>query len=607
MTGTWSHRYRFVAQCALRKRSAFASIIVLNLLLAAIAALTPWPLKLLVDFALGNEGAPDALRAFLTIIPQDMRILAQIVLAGALSILLFSISSVLDFLLTTRSSWLSQGMMYETASCVIDKCCRSALTLRGRRSVGDTLSRISVDAYSVYSIIQGLLIAPLRHGATLASVAVLAWFLEPRLTLLAFVMMPLLVALAFYAGPWLKSRSSKAREAQSQLMTLVQRTLTALPMVQAYGAEDRNRIEFETLSKRAVDHSLKSTVLNNAYGLLNGLLMTVATAIVLFVGSQRVLAGTLTIGSLLVLVAYLQTMRTALVGLAAVYGSMKVTEASLDRVCEVLESEDIISEGSDSLGVGSRSDGGIGEVRLEGVTVGYEAGRPVLKDVSLSARAGETIALVGPTGSGKSTLASLLPRFLDPWEGRVTIGGKDVRELSLSSLRSAIGMVLQESFLLPISVAANIAYGRPEASRAEIVAAAEAANADEFIRNLPDGYDTIIGERGSTLSGGQGQRLSIARALLKDAPILILDEPTSALDAQTEASLLEALKRLMQGRTTFIIAHRMSTIRHADRILVIKDGRIVEAGTHEKLQHAGGYYEHASQLLTDARIQQRYA
>jgi ATP-binding cassette subfamily B protein/subfamily B ATP-binding cassette protein MsbA len=468
------------------------------------------------------------------------------------------------------------------------------------------LSRLAIDTYSIYSVVQGLLIAPVRHGATLVSVAVLAWFMEWRLTLLAFVMMPLLVVLALYAGPWLKSRASKAREAQSQLMAFVQRTLAALPMIQAYGAETRNRIEFEALSEKAADHSLKSTFLNNAYALLNGLLMAIATAVVLFVGSQRVLEGALTIGSLLVFVAYLQTMRAALVGLATVYGSLKVTEASLNRVCEVLESEEVISEGSDSLVSGSRSRGGIGEVRLERVTVGYEAGRPVLEDVSLSARAGETIALVGPTGSGKSTLVSLLPRFLDPWEGRVTIGGKDVREASLSSLRSAIGMVLQESFLLPISVAANIAYGRPEASRAEIIAAARAANADEFIRRLPDGYDTVIGERGSTLSGGQSQRLSIARALLKDAPILILDEPTSALDAQTEASLLEALERLMQGRTTFIIAHRMSTVRYADRIFVIEGGRIAEAGTHEQLRTAGGYYERTLQL-TNVSNEQRYA
>jgi len=246
----------------------------------------------------------------------------------------------------------------------------------------------------------------------------------------------------------------------------------------------------------------------------------------------------------------------------------------MDRVFELLDSAEVIPEGSASLVMRSERAGGIGDVRFEAVTAGYERGRPVLEEVTFVARSGETVALVGPTGSGKSTLVSLLPRFLDPWQGRVTIGGQDVRELSLSSLRSHIGLVLQEAFLLPISVAANIAYGRPKASRADVIAAAEAANADEFIRQLPEGYDTVLGERGATLSGGQSQRVAIARALLKDAPILILDEPTSALDANTEASLLVALERLMRGRTTFIIAHRLSTIRHADNIIVLDRGRV---------------------------------
>jgi ATP-binding cassette subfamily B protein/subfamily B ATP-binding cassette protein MsbA len=246
-------------------------------------------------------------------------------------------------------------------------------------------------------------------------------------------------------------------------------------------------------------------------------------------------------------------------------------------------------------------------VRFEAVTAGYERGRPVLEEVTFVARSGETVALVGPTGSGKSTLVSLLPRFLDPWQGRVTIGGQDVRELSLSSLRSHIGLVLQEAFLLPISVAANIAYGRPKASRADVIAAAEAANADEFIRQLPEGYDTVLGERGATLSGGQSQRVAIARALLKDAPILILDEPTSALDANTEASLLVALERLMRGRTTFIIAHRLSTIRHADNIIVLDRGRVIETGTHENLSRSGGHYQRVCSLQASPSVAQRLA
>ena len=231
-----------------------------------------------------------------------------------------------------------------------------------------------------------------------------------------------------------------------------------------------------------------------------------------------------------------------------------------------------------------------GHISFKNVSFGYESGREVLHNVSLDVHSGETIALVGPTGAGKTSLISLIPRFFDPWQGRIVLDGTDIRDIQVASLRSYVSLVLQDPFLLPLTVGENIAYGRPEASREEIIAAAVAANADGFIRELPEGYETALSERGATLSGGQKQRLAIARALLKDAPILILDEPTSALDAQTEALFLEAFERLMQGCTTFIIAHRMSTIRNADRILVLEDGRVSGNGTHDELIVENGFY-----------------
>jgi ATP-binding cassette subfamily B protein/subfamily B ATP-binding cassette protein MsbA len=239
-----------------------------------------------------------------------------------------------------------------------------------------------------------------------------------------------------------------------------------------------------------------------------------------------------------------------------------------------------------------------GHVRLDHVTFGYRPQQPVLIDVSVEARPGERIGIVGPTGAGKSTLVSLVPRWFDPWHGRVMIDGRDVRDVRLGDVRRSVAMVLQESVLFPTSIADNIAYGRPEATRAEIIAAAEAANAHEFIQRLEHGYDSVVGQRGATLSGGERQRIAVARALLLDAPILILDEPTSSLDSATETLLLEAIERLMEGRTTFLIAHRMATVRDADRIVVLHGGSIVEVGSHESLLARRGLY----QRLHDAQF-----
>jgi ATP-binding cassette subfamily B protein/subfamily B ATP-binding cassette protein MsbA len=259
--------------------------------------------------------------------------------------------------------------------------------------------------------------------------------------------------------------------------------------------------------------------------------------------------------------------------------------AEADRVMEVLEIEPDVQDRPDAVDAAPT-----GAIEYRDVTFGYDPGRPVLQDVSLSAAPGDTIAIVGPTGAGKTTLVNLLVRFYDPWSGQITIGGRDLRDFKLRSLREQIALVLQDPFIFPLTIAENISYGRPDATREEIVAAAHDANAHTFIERLPDGYDSVVGERGATLSGGEKQRLSIARAFLKDSPVLILDEPTSALDARTEALLLEALERLMVGRITFVNAHRLSTIRQANCILVLEDGRIVERGTHTELVERGGLY-----------------
>ncbi len=429
--------------------------------------------------------------------------------------------------------------------------------------------------------------SPAQNVLTLLTVGAVAWQLDAKLAALSLAVAPMLAAISVIFGQPLKRRAKSQREVQTRLLTFVHQTLQAVPVVQAFASERRNRLRFRSLADDAVTVSQQGALLTGAYGLLIGFVTTADAATVLYVGGGSVLSGSLSLGTLLVFLAYMRTMQGAAESLLQAYGTLKPMEASIDRVLEILESQDQVREMPGARLLEARSSG---RVRLEDVTFGYEPGCPVLKGVSLEARPGETIALVGSTGAGKTTLVSMIPRFFDPWMGRVTLDGMDIRRIQIPSLRAQVALLLQEPFLLPLTAAENIAFGRPDATSGEIMTAAKAANADAFIRRLPEGYDTRIGEQGATLSGGERQQLAIARALLKDSPILILDEPTSALDAATEAEVLDAVERLMAGRTTLIVAHRLSTIRRADRIVVIEAGTIVEAGTHSELLASGGLY-----------------
>jgi ATP-binding cassette, subfamily B, bacterial len=577
---------RWALGLALRRWPSLGLVVGAQLLRVGLDLLRPWPMVFLIDYVLRGHEMPPRLARFVEWLPGTSSPSQWIAWSVAATVLVFLLGWVAGLVGTWSNISLGQRMTYDLAGDLFGKLQQLSLHFHARKSVGDNIRRVTGDCGSAAIMVRDALLPVFAAVVSVIAMFGILWQLNPRLTVLSLAVVPYMIWVFWrYAKPMME-RSYEQQEVEGRIYETVEQTFSAIPVMQAFGRETFNDRRFVQVTGDSLAAALAAMRVQLAFKVLMGLATALGTAGILWLGAHQALAGHLTIGAIIAFLSYLGALYAPLNSIMYAGSTIQGAAGSARRVLEVLQTETRVTDTPGAVVLARPR----GCVRFEDVTFGYEPGRPVLRGISFNVNPGETVAIVGVTGAGKSTLVSLLPRFFDPWQGRVLVDEQDVRGVRLKSLRQHVALVLQEPFLFPISVAENIAYSSPHSTTAAIEAAARAANAHEFIMALPEGYNTILGERGGTLSGGERQRISIARALLKDAPILILDEPTSALDLNTEHSLMEALERLMRDRTTFIIAHRLSTVRRATRILVLKDGIVAESGSHDELLRQGRLY-----------------
>jgi len=546
----------------------------------------PWPLKVVLDNALGHDKLPEWL-AWVHDLGIDRTTMGLALFAALATLVIAILDSIADYIDNYYTESVGQWVAHDLRIRIYDHLHRLSLGYYSTHQTGTLLSTLTSDVATVQDFASSATLSIVVDLMTIVGMLGIMFWLNWDFALIAVGVTPFLLMFVARFKKAVKDATRDVRKRQSQIVAVAEQGLGSVRSVRAFDRQDLEAERMQDASRATVDAALKARRIKSLLGPVVSVVVAVCTAFVLWRGTSLIVSGAMTVGALTVFLAYLSKFFKPVQDLAKMTNTIAQTAVGLERINTILSADDVIPEKPDARDPPTLT----GAVAFEHVAFGYDADTPVLKDVSFSVKPGQVIGVVGGTGSGKSTIVSLIPRFYDPTGGRVLLDGIDVRDMKLHPLRKQIGFVLQETVLFSGSIRDNIAYGRPgPVSEAEIVAAARLANADEFISRMPHGYDTVVGERGDTLSGGQRQRIGIARAVIRDNPVLILDEPTAALDTESERLVMEGLERLMKGRTVICIAHRLSTIRDADNIIVLANGVVAEQGTHAELLAKNGIY-----------------